>query len=135
MIGCWKLHHVCGYSIRETAELMGVCEATVKNWVRKVKDCTSDLDTVQAAQDAVKAMIPAGLRVLWRQITQNNDEWLARAAAHDVLVSQRVLTERTEISFADADDDELVKEAESILDIARKRPAVARARKASAPNK
>ena len=131
MLGAWKLHKVAGYSIKETAELMGVGTTAIKTWCKKVESCTDHMTTARAAQDAINAMVPAALRVYWRQLTQDKDEWLARAAAQDVLVSRKVLiTERAEVSVTDADDDDLIKEAESILADARKRSGARPTRKA-----
>jgi hypothetical protein len=104
-----------GWSIPQTAQACDVSEWTVSKWSEELKDYFADLPAIQAAKDALQALIPAAVRVYKQNLNVTYSQ-LAYNVAMDLLISNKVITDRKVIEDErEQSTGKLVDEAERIL--------------------
>jgi len=123
---CWQLRRL-GYSIQATAQALNLSPTTIKKYDMIVDKFFGDLPAVRLMIDAVATKIPRAVAVYDKCLDlidspDAQSKRLARDTARDILISTKVLQDRQTVELpkdADADDSELVAEAERYLAIAR----------------
>lgn len=114
-----KVQVVClrqlGWSIPATAQACSISEHTVWQWSQELKDFFADLPAIQAAKDAIQALIPEAVRV-YRLNLEKTFTSQATDIATKILISNKVIADRKVIEDErEQSTDDLVSEAERIL--------------------
>lgn len=114
-----KVQVVClrqlGWSIPATAQACSVSEHTVWQWSQELKDFFADLPAIQAAKDAIQALIPEAVRV-YRLNLGCTFTPQATDIATKILISNKVIADRKVIEDErEQSTGKLVDEAERIL--------------------
>lgn len=114
-----KVQVVClrqlGWSIPATAQACSISEHTVWQWSQELKEFFADLPAIQAAKDAIQALIPEAVRVYRLNLGKTFTPQAADIATK-ILISNKVIADRKVIEDErEQSTGHLVDEAERIL--------------------
>ena len=111
-----------GHSVSAAAQVLGIAERTAYNWKDDLKEHIEGAQqlSIEAAQDAVKAMVPDALKSFHRMIRSEKAK-VSYQPSRDILISQRVIADRKTIEQEDANKstDSLEAEHRSIVERAQ----------------
>lgn len=92
-----------GHSVPATAQVLGIAERTAYRWKDDLAEYIEGAQqlSIEAAQDAVKAMVPDALKSFHRMIRSEKAK-VSYQPSRDILISQRVIADRKTIEQEDA---------------------------------
>lgn len=111
-----------GHSVFHVAQVLGIAQQTAYDWKDDLREHIEGAQqlSIEAAQDAVKAMVPDALKSFQRMIRSEKAK-VSYQPSRDILISQRVIADRKTIEQEDANrsTDSLQSEYRSIVERAQ----------------
>lgn len=111
-----------GHSVGSVAQVLGIGQRTAYEWKDDLAEYIEGAQqlSIEAAQDAVKAMVPDALKSFHRMIRSEKAK-VSYQPSRDILISQRVIADRKTIEQEDANKstDSLQSEYRSIVERAQ----------------
>lgn len=111
-----------GHTVSQVAQVLGLPERTAYKWKHDLKEHIegAQLLSIEAAQDAVRCMVPDALKSFHRMIKSEKAK-VSYQPSRDILISQRIIADRKTIEQEDANrsTDNLQSEYRSIVERAQ----------------